>query len=213
MGLTFGRRTALAPEREAVPVHPSFARATARRLALPLLLALTVTLAVTGLAPATQAAAMPSKQTWVSDTAKALDGSEAFVRDRVAKGGTKLALNLDIDNTSLATYYDSGKPIAATLQLVKYAKSKGVYILFNTGRRVAQRNATIKQLKAAGYPVDGLCARYKGERLAKSKQRCRGSFVHNGFTLIANVGNRRTDFVGNNYERAFALPNYGNRLG
>ena len=31
--------------------------------------------------------------------------------------------------------------------------------------------------------------------------------------IIANVGNRCTDFVGGDYERAYRLPNYGNRLG
>ena len=37
--------------------------------------------------------------------------------------------------------------------------------------------------------------------------------MNNGFTIIANIGNRSTDFVGGNYERAYRLPNYGNRLG
>ena len=171
-------------------------------------------LAMTVLVPSTaEAARMPTKKKWVSDTYKAMNGSRAWVRDRVAKGGTKLALNLDIDNTSLATYYDRGKPVAVTLRLVKYAKSKGVHILFNTGRNVSKRNATIQQLKRAGYPVDGLCAHYKGEPLRKSKQRCRQSFVNNGFTIIANIGNRNTDFIGKNYEKAYRLPNYGNRLG
>ena len=156
---------------------------------------------------------MPTKKQWVSDTYKSMNGSRAWVRDRVARGGTKLALNLDIDNTSLATYYDRGKPVAVTLRLVNYAKSKGVFILFNTGRNVTQRAATINQLKRAGYPVDGLCAHYKGEPLRKSKQRCRQSFVNNGFTIIANLGNRRTDVIGGNYERAFKLPNYSGRLG
>jgi predicted secreted acid phosphatase len=175
--------------------------------------ALAAVLVLSVLVAPTQAARMPSKTKWQSDTYKALYGSRAYVRNRVARGGTKLALNLDIDNTSLATYYATGKPVPATLRLVKYAKSKGVYILFNTGRNVSLRQRTIAQLKRAGYPVDGLCAHYKGESLAHSKQRCRASFVKNGFHLIANIGNRRTDFVGKNYERAFRLPNYSNRLG
>jgi predicted secreted acid phosphatase len=182
-----------------------------RRLLAAVLVALALVLS--GLVPSAQAAPMPSKKKWIADTYKALDGSRAYVRDRVAKGGTKLALNLDIDNTSLATYYDAGKPIAATLRLVKYAKSKGVYILFNTGRNVSKRASTIAQLKRAGFPVDGLCAHYKGEPLRKSKQRCRQSFTNNGFRIIANIGNRRTDFIGTNYEKAYRLPNYGNRLG
>ena len=111
-------------------------------------------------------------------------------------------------------YYDAGKAVPATLRLARYAKSKGVYVLFNTGRNVKHAQAApSRQLRRAGFPVDGLCAHYKGESLAQSKQRCRRSFVNNGFTLIANVGNRSTDFVGGNYERAYRLPNYGNRLG
>lgn len=196
---------------------------TPRRLYAALLLA--VALVLTSLAPAAQATTTPgtppgttpgttpSQEKWVSDTYRAMAGSRAYVRDRVARGGTKLAINLDIDNTSLATYYDAGKPVAVTLRLVRYAKRKGVHILFNTGRHVSMRARTIAQLKQAGYPVDGLCAHYRGEPLRTSKQRCRASFVRNGFTLIANIGNRSTDFVGGNYERAFRLPDYDNSLG
>jgi predicted secreted acid phosphatase len=180
-----------------------------RRLIAPALLALALVLSVL-VSPAE--AAMPTRQRWVADTYKALNGSRAYVRDRVARGGSKLAINFDIDNTALATHYAAGKAVAPSLRLAKYAKSKGVYILFNTGRNVSQRARTIAELKAAGYPFDGLCAHYPGEALAKSKQRCRLSFVNNGFTIIANVGNRSTDFVGTNYESSHRLPNYGNRL-
>ena len=174
---------------------------------------LTAVLVLSVLVPPTQAARMPSKRAWLHDTVTALSGARPYVANRAARGGGKLALNLDIDNTSLQSYYDPGKAIPATLRLARYAKSKGVYILFNTGRNVSKRKNTIAQLKRAGFPVDGLCARYKGESLAHSKQRCRRSFVNNGFRLIANVGNRSTDFTGGNYERAYRLPNYGGELG
>jgi predicted secreted acid phosphatase len=186
-------------------------RLTTRGLPAAALVALTLVLTV--LVPASDAARMPSRSAWLHDTVVALKGARPYVASRAAKGGGKLALNLDIDNTSLQTYYAPGKAIPATARLARYAKSKGVYILFNTGRNVKQRASTIRQLKRAGFPVDGLCAHYKGEPLAKSKQRCRQSFVNNGFTIIANVGNRSTDFTGRNYERAYRLPNYGNRLG
>jgi predicted secreted acid phosphatase len=182
-----------------------------RRLLSAALLALVLVLVAT--VPSSQAATMPTRKQWLHDTVTALAGARPYVANRAAKGGRKLALNLDIDNTSLQTYYASGQAIPATLRLVRYAKSKGVYILFNTGRNVSRRNSTITQLKRAGFPVDGLCAHNTGEGLAASKQRCRQSFVNNGFTIIANVGNRSTDFTGHNYERAYRLPNYGNRLG
>jgi len=34
-----------------------------------------------------------------------------------------------------------------------------------------------------------------------------------GFKLIANVGNRSTDFIGGYSTPAYKLPNYSNRLG
>ena len=182
-----------------------------RRLLAPVLIAFAMVLTV--LAPSSQAAPMPSRSAWLHDTVTALSGARPYVANRVTKGGSKLALNLDIDNTSLQTYYAPGKAVPATLRLARYAKSKGVYVLFNTGRNVSLRQKTIAQLKRAGFPVDGLCAHYKGEPLRTSKQRCRRSFVNNGFTIIANIGNRSTDFVGGNYERAYRLPNYNNRLG
>jgi hypothetical protein len=64
-----------------------------------------------------------------------------------------------------------------------------------------------------GYRFAEMCGRYQGESLTSSKQRCRQRFVDEGYTIIANVGNRSTDFVGGNYERAFKLPSYSNRLG
>lgn len=45
------------------------------------------------------------------------------------------------------------------------------------------------------------------------KQRCRARHTRRGWTIILNVGNRRTDFVGGDYERKVTLPNYGGRLG
>ncbi len=45
------------------------------------------------------------------------------------------------------------------------------------------------------------------------KERCRSTYVAQGYTIIANVGNHSTDFTGGDYERAYRLPNYHNRLG
>ena len=55
--------------------------------------------------------------------------------------------------------------------------------------------------------------RKKGETIPHGKQRCRDSFIDAGYTLIANVGNNPTDFVGDGYEQAYRLPNYGGELG
>ena len=173
---------------------------------------MTVVLVLSVMSVPTQAAGLPSKQEWLDDTAQALIGSRPYVDRQVTSTRGKLALNLDIDNTSLQSRYDPGTAVPMTLRLARYAKRKGVFILFNTGRNVSSRDRTIAELKRAGFPVDGLCTHYKGESLSQSKQRCRQSFVNNGYRLIANIGNRSTDFVGGNYTRAYRLPDYDGQL-
>ena len=158
-------------------------------------------------------AAMPSKGKWLADTRTAMYGSRAWINKRVASGEKGLAVNLDIDNTSLATYYARGKAVPVTLRFARYAGSKHVRVVFNTGRNQKGLAGAVRELRKAGYPVGGICGRRTGESLTHSKQRCRQEFVDKGYTIIANVGNRSTDFVGTSYERAFTLPSYGNKLG
>lgn len=156
---------------------------------------------------------MPSQREWRADVRQAMKGSGKYVTARVESGDPMLGINFDIDNTSMATHYAEGKPIKRVLRFAQRAHAKGVYLLFNTGRTQAKLGDMEQQLIDAGYAVTEICTRDEGERLARSKQECRQHFVDEGYTIIANVGNRRTDFVGGNYERAFRLPNYRNRLG
>ena len=180
-----------------------------RRLAA--VLALAVALLGTLLVAPAQAA-LPSQERWVADTYTAMYGSRSYVGARVTQGGHRLAVNLDIDNTSMATKYAPGTPVAVTLRFARYAKAHGVTLLFNTGRDRTRLTGITAQLRAAGYAVTEVCGRKAGESLTHSKQRCRQHFVDEGYTLIANVGNRSTDFTGGGYERGFKLPDYGNQL-
>ena len=160
-----------------------------------------------------QARELPDKDQWLADTRAAMVGSRAYVGNRVERGGGRLAVNLDIDNTSLATYYARGTAVPVVLRFARYARSKGVALLFNTGRERGQLAGVARSLRRAGYDVREICGRKPGERLVAGKQRCRRHFVSEGYTLIANIGNRDTDFVGGSYERAYRLPNYANQLG
>ena len=159
-------------------------------------------------------AAVPSKSQWVADTYQAMKGSRSYTYHRVQQGGHKLAINFDIDNTSLASHYDYGAAVAVTLRFAKHARAHGVKLLFNTGRLRGdgRMSKAAAQLRSAGFVVTEVCGRNDGEGLIHGKQRCRRHFVDEGYTIIANVGNRSTDFAGGNYERAFRLPNYGNQL-
>ncbi|CAB4714383.1 unannotated protein [freshwater metagenome] len=169
---------------------------------------------VLGLAPAASAT-VPSEEQWRADVRQAMAGGRAYLTERAADdrpGDGRLALNLDIDNSMLATEYDTGKAIAVVRRFTRHARSLGMAVLVNTARIVDKRAHTLVALRAAGYRIDGLCMREAGVRVAAGKQRCRREFVRDGYTLVANVGNRETDFLGGNYERAFRLPNYDNQL-
>ncbi|MEO5709432.1 MAG: HAD family acid phosphatase [Nocardioidaceae bacterium] len=160
-----------------------------------------------------QSEPLPGKDQWLSDTRVAMYGSRAYVGDRVDQGGRRLAVNFDIDNTSLATYYAKGTAVPVVLRFAKYARSQGVTLLFNTGRLRGQTAGVARSLRRVGYDVKEICGRSSGESLAHSKQRCRAHFRAEGYMLIANVGNRDTDFAGSGYGRAFRLPSYANQLG
>jgi hypothetical protein len=158
---------------------------------------------------------VPSREQWLKDVNKVMKGSGAYLRERTGSGDTGLAVNFDIDNSSIASYYDgeAAGAIPRILKLATLAEELGVVLVFNTGRLNVQRERTLTQLTDAGYDVAGLCMRKKGETIPHGKQRCRNRFIKDGLTLIANVGNNPTDFTGDGYEKAYRLPNYGGELG
>lgn len=163
--------------------------------------------------PADAASRLPSQKQWLRDVRVAMEGSGKYLNRKVEGKRKKFAINLDIDNSSLATHYDTGAPIRRVLRFVRHAREHHVAILFNTARSGEQLKQARGQLEAAGYPVTQVCGRRAGETSDHSKRRCRRHFIAQGYTIIANVGNRPTDFSGKkNYGRAFRLPNYHLRL-
>ena len=182
---------------------------------LTVLVLLTVALGPGGAPAAADERGVPSRSEWLKDVKQALKGSGDHLRERAESGETGLAVNLDIDNASIASYYDGDDAgaIPRVLRLAAVADELGVALVFNTGRTNAQRTRTLDQLEAAGYDVAALCMRKKGEAIPHGKQRCRDRFIAQGYTLVANIGNNPTDFTGDGYEKAYRLPNYGGELG
>src|SRR6188472_2308619 len=133
-----------------------------------------------------QAADVPSKERWLADTRQAMYGSRAYVDRRVSQGGGRLAVNFDIDNTSLATYYAKGTAVPVVLRFARHARGHGVTLLFNTGRARGHLAGVARSLRRVGYDVREICGRRPGESLSHSKQRCRAHFVAEGYTLVAN---------------------------
>jgi predicted secreted acid phosphatase len=150
-----------------------------------------------------------------------------------AKPGEKLALVLDIDETSLSNWAvelhddfgyihaDSdmciavwcGRAIPGTLRLYKEAVAANVAVFFITGRPEPQRADTAANLKAEGYsqwqhlylrPVD----HPKGESTAAYKSGERAEIVKQGYRIVLNVGDQMSDLEGAPMaEHSVKLPN------
>ncbi|SEB53931.1 HAD family acid phosphatase [Arthrobacter woluwensis] len=163
-----------------------------------------------GAAPA-HAATPPSKSQWLSDVTTAMSGSSSYLDSRAQQGGSKLSVVLDIDNTSLETYYSPGTATPQVLEFAQHAKKLGFKVLVATYR--SDTAGAKKDLEAAGYSIDGVCGQVTGDSgPAVTKQRCRQQYAAAGYTITANVGNRPTDMQGGNYERGFQLPDYDGGL-
>jgi acid phosphatase len=150
------------------------------------------------------------------------DRAIAFLRQRAAhpRAQEKLALILDIDETTLSNYQEElgadfayNKPvfdawvetaqataIPGTLRLYKEAQRLGVSVIFITGRDEAQRDATARNLRAQGFdhwqelvmrPAD-----HGSQTIGEFKQVARGQAIAKGYTLALNVGDQWSDLKG-----------------
>lgn len=145
----------------------------------------------------------------------------------------KLAIVLDIDETSLSAYCEEKRedygfipemfntwivssaasiPIPGTLQLFRHTRAAGVSVFFLTGRPHEQTEATARNLRTAGYDGwQGLILRSEAQRHTptteyKSGERAR--LAAQGYTLLLNVGDQWSDLLGTpRAELSVKLPN------
>jgi len=134
--------------------------------------------------------------------------------------GEKLALVLDIDDTSLSTWPEltaadfgfnsarwadwartsSAPAIPGTLRLYKRARELGVAVFFITGRADTLRDATAKNLRNAGYSDwNGLTMRTPAqvtEATIAYKSAARARIVQQGYRIILSVGDQFSDLRG-----------------
>jgi acid phosphatase len=102
------------------------------------------------------------------------------------------------------------KPIDGTLALFKTAKAHHAAVFFITGRHENEKEATVKNLQAAGFAGwAGLVLRGKNDNMtvAQYKSGERAKIAEEGYTIIANVGDQESDLAGGYAERAYKLPN------
>ncbi|WP_327434158.1 HAD family acid phosphatase [Streptomyces sp. NBC_01236] len=159
--------------------------------------------------------------TWQSDVQAVIDQALPYVEQRTANaGGQKLALVFDIDNTTLETdfhpwYALPTSAVKASLELARYAHSRGVDVFFVTARPGIIASETKWNLKTVGYPVSGLYVRDLPDlfdEVSAYKTSKRAQIESLGYTIIANVGNNTSDLVGGHAERTFKLPDYDGQL-
>jgi hypothetical protein len=143
--------------------------------------------------------------------------------------GKKLALVLDIDETSLSNYTainadnftfgpnsqaeatnEIGKAIAPTLDLFNTAKQNGVAVFFITGRRENTRAHTESNLKREGY--DGwqqlvLKPDASTQTTVQYKSGARAAIEQQRYRIVANVGEQYSDLAGGHEDVGFKLAN------
>jgi predicted secreted acid phosphatase len=101
--------------------------------------------------------------------------------------------------------------IEPTLDLFRRARALGVTVLFITGRPESQRDATERNLRAAGYEGYARVIMVPdGARFASAaafKAPARAGLEREGYRIIANMGDQPSDLEGGHAERHFLLPN------
>ncbi len=148
-----------------------------------------------------------------------------------SKTPRKLALVLDIDETSLSNYplmqanrycakisqfeqaqLDANEPaLKATQHLYQNALQHHIAVFFITGRPEALKNATEKNLKAEGFTQwTGIYykpTRYKRSSVIPFKSRVRAIIEQKGYKIVASIGDQHSDLLGGHAMRTFKLPN------
>lgn len=157
----------------------------------------------------------------------------AFLKARIQHNPAKekLAIVLDIDETSLSNYNDMMKmdfggtlkeieaaeirgtdqAISPTLAIFQYAKAHDVAVFFITGRHVDEEAATIRNLQDMGYKnFNGITLKpldYHEKSVVLYKSSARKAIMQQGYKIVLNIGDQQSDLLGGYAEKTFKLPN------
>jgi predicted secreted acid phosphatase len=140
----------------------------------------------------------------------------------------KLAIVLDIDETSLSNYtqLDSNNftnapialataavvgtspAIAPTLALYQQARAAGISVFAITGRPASVETPTKQNLGNAGYTdLQGIFFKPGADAVIPFKSGERAALEQQGYRIVANVGDQESDLAGGHADRSFKLPN------
>jgi HAD superfamily, subfamily IIIB (Acid phosphatase) len=139
----------------------------------------------------------------------------------------KLAIVLDIDETSLSNYTGllasgfssvgtvlpaatgTGTAIQPTLTLYRDARSHGVAVFFITGRPSQIQSITERNLASQGYDQgwEGLSFKPSSSGTEAFKSSERAKIEQRGYDIALNMGDQESDLDGGHADRDFKLPN------
>jgi predicted secreted acid phosphatase len=163
---------------------------------------------------------------WDADITRVIRKGRKQVRRHLAD--EQPAIVLDVDDTSLSSYaclkavrfarsrsdcasQGDMPAVRQTRALYRYARAHHVTVFFITGRRAEIRRTTIDNLHRAGYR-GALHVKLRPDVEPAGthdgwKARTRARIERGGYTIVANVGDQRSDLDGGAALRAFKLPN------
>lgn len=165
-----------------------------------------------------------------------INHAQQFIQKRVNENKRlthpqRLALVLDIDETSLSNYsaiikHDfaakrstierrilaaNAPALQATLRLYKFARANGVSVFFVTGRPQNQCHASEINLHRMGFThwVALYCRPLQDHSISivPFKSSARQKISAQGYEIIANIGDQDSDLRGGFAERGYKLPN------
>lgn len=171
---------------------------------------------------------------YMRDTKSVVERARSYINHQIKRINNKrkkLAIVLDIDETSLSNYNKlearnfigdritihreilaGGAPaIKPMLSLYNEARYNGIAVFFVTGRTVSEKFATVKNLKEAGYRKwTGLYMRpdnYSKHSIVPFKSHARREISELGYTIIASIGDQESDIEGGYTMKGFKMPN------
>jgi predicted secreted acid phosphatase len=174
--------------------------------------------------------------TYERDFATVVHHAQDYIQKRVNENKRlvhpqKLALVLDIDETSLSNYsaiikHDfavdrsiihrrilaaKAPALQATLQLYNFARLNGVSVFFVTGRPQNECLASQRNLQKVGFThwVALYCRPLQDHAFSiiPFKSAARKKITDQGYDIIANIGDQNSDLKGGFAERGYKLPN------
>jgi acid phosphatase len=167
---------------------------------------------------------------WEKEIRSVAAQAKMHLQKQVLKEG-KIAIVIDIDETALSKWkqlkaadfaflpelvtdwFYSKKAVAnpPILDLYLFALKNDCHIFFITGRQERFRQATIANLKKAGYTAwAGLILRPNNDQndsVVPFKSSARKGIIQRGYRIVVNIGDQYSDLEGGYAEKIFKVPN------